>query len=189
MTTEKERALERIYNQLVDAIIEYNKEWMDKEKLGLDHYYLDRDNLILETIAQFEYPKKFMEKQFDDIIGLMVHIKDKFRLYIHNLEAEDELYDIWFKGGTISLNPDGWCRVLTIRLETTYRKRVTTTYNCAKCDKEISFKHHYGHPASMLKIGTPVNRIVTVDGVAQHLYEHNTYCFKCHANAPKGQFV
>ena len=168
------------YEEIVNAILNEGDPDIDGLPVGIQEYYLSGHSKDIDIIDGFEYTnewiagqpalKEFLEKELSD-------------WWEDQLHDDPEIFRGWLDGNDVKISMEGYLETLINDLVGIYRERITETWTCEECGKEISEKHPHGHPDSIVRVGIPKDY---PDGLPEGVhpsdveYTKHLYCNTCH---------
>jgi len=165
------------YDVIVNAIL--NEDDDDTAPVGLQEYYLSEHSKKMNTIESFEFSNEWIERHPE----LYKFLKEELDNWWGDQTHDDpEVFRNWLDGNKIVVHPDSYLGTLVEDLLQTYRKRITETWTCEECSKEISEKHPRGHADSIARVGIPDDY---PDGIPEDAdlssikYTNHIYCDRC----------
>lgn len=148
------------YGKIVDAILneDYHRQRrgepveVDTSPVGLNEYFLSNHSKNLHTIETFDFSNEWIESQPELHNFLKEELDDWWGDQTHD---DPEVFRNWLDGNKILVYPDPYLDTLIEDLLKAYRERITETWTCEECGKEISEKHPLGHADSIARVGVP----------------------------------
>lgn len=159
----------KLLNEIIDKILtsEFAKEF-EEDKVGKDEYYFSIHSKNLDIINQFPFDSDFIK----DNPELKEYLISNFRDFIENdILGDAEIFLSWFEGDSRRIYFEGYINELIEDLLGEYILRITKTYKCEDCGKEISENFPCRHPNHLHRIGTKKK--------TEKKYKNNLYCRAC----------
>lgn len=168
---------------VINAILEEEKDHPDDgEPVGLQEYYLSEHSKNIAIIEGFDFSDEWLKTQ----PALNEFLKEQLDDWWGDQTYDDpEVFRNWLDGNEIRVHPDSYLGTLVEELLSSYRKRITETWTCEECGKEISEKHPYGHPDCIHRLGIPDPEVYPDGKVPEGVptdevkYVNHIYCDRC----------
>jgi len=167
------------YDEIVNAILNEDHPEIDELPEGLQEYYLSRHSKDIHIIESFDFSDEWLAGQPDLYKFLKEALDDWWGDQTHD---EPEIFRNWLDGNECKVHPDPYLDELIEELLKAYRERITETWTCEECGKEISEKHPKGHVDSLARVGTADDY---PDGIPEDVdlsslkYTKHIYCDRC----------
>ncbi len=155
---------------------------IDTSPVGLQEYFLSEHSKKMNTIETFEFSDEWLKRQPKLLYFLKSELDDWWTDQPHD---DPEIFRNWLDGNEIRVHPDPYLEILVEELLKTYRERITETWACEECGKEISEKHPKGHEASIARVGVPDPEVYPDGKVPKDMptdevkYVKHIYCDRC----------
>jgi len=172
-------AQEPDWNQVVNDILDEGDPDIDGAPTGIDERYFTGHTKDIAIIEGFDYSIKWIESK----PVLHEFLKEVFTDWWEDLGVDDsDFFEAWFNGGRFRYDCDAYLDDLVLKLVNLYRERIVETHKCSVCGKEISEKHPYKHPDSVVRVGHAVDYPdgVPMDTPTDEIeWKNNLYCYPC----------
>lgn len=148
-------AQEPDWDEVVNAILDIGDSDIDSAPTGIEEYYFTGHSKDMAIIEGFHYSLEWIKSK----PVLFEYLKERFTNWWEDQAHDDfdHLFMTWLEGGDIRNIIDGHLDDMVLKLTNIYRKRIVETHKCSVCGKEISEKHPYRHPDSIVRLGHPVD--------------------------------
>lgn len=177
---ETKRPEEPDWNTIIDEILKEMDDPEDVTPVGLDEYHFSQHSMNIRSIEAFDWPTEWIK----DRPALLAWLEQEYEDWWENQLYDDDGFQSWLNGHLIRIRGDAYLDELQKKLITLYRERITETYKCSTCNKEISEKHPWGHPDRLLKTGY-ADPDVYPDGIPEGTstddiqWKHKLICEEC----------